>query len=161
MYIRCSISAQSQASVPPAPALISRKVSLPSASPSRSASSSFSAATATSFASAASASATTSASSSISPSSIISTLSDSSRSNASIPSMESFRPCRSRISFCARSGLSHSVGSSIIASNSSRRCAAVSQSRRRLSRAMDLAVDSTLFWTSARTGSGLRGVFRA
>ena len=37
-YIRASIAAQSQLSVPPAPALTSRKVSLPSASPSSSAS---------------------------------------------------------------------------------------------------------------------------
>ena len=43
-YIRASIAAQSQLSVPPAPELISRNVSLPSASPSRSASTSLAAA---------------------------------------------------------------------------------------------------------------------
>ena len=144
------MAAQSQDSVPPAPELISRKVSLPSASPSNNASSSFWAAVNASDLRAASASETTSSSSSISPSSISSMLSDRSCLMRSWVCMASTNICRSRISFWAAAGSSHRLGSSTRALNSSSRCCAVSTSRRCASNVTDFSISATMFCTSAR-----------
>src|SRR6056297_1100342 len=62
----------------------------------------------------------------------------------------STRLWRSRISFCALAGSSHSVGSSTLALNSSSRCLAVSQPIRWRNSSSEVSISETRVWISAR-----------
>ena len=127
--MRSTISAQSCASVPPAPGWISTKQSLPSASPLINARSSAAAAACFVFVSASAAASKSSASSSISASSASSTFSDNSVSIFAIASKLDSSLERSCMSFWASCGLSHRLGSSAKLLSSARRRSATSQSK--------------------------------
>ena len=128
-YIRNNISAQSCASVPPAPACISKKQSFISASPESSASNCCFSNSIESFFRASCCSDIVSSSFSDSPISINKTISSSCVKNAFRSFIFFSSEVRSRMSAWALSGFSHKAGSAVTASNSSSLRLALSQSK--------------------------------
>ena len=128
-YIRSNISAQSCASVPPAPACISKKQSFISASPESNASNCCFSTSIESCLRASCCSTIVSSSLSASPISINNIISSSWVKNAFRSFIFFSSNVRSRISAWALSGFSHRAGSEVIASNSSSLRLALSQSK--------------------------------
>ena len=128
-YMRNSMRAQSQLSVPPAPECTSMNVSLPSASPENSASIWRSRASFSSALSWATPSFSVAASFSASPSSTSVSASSRSRSKRAIEPSWSSSSVRSRMIFCAASASFQRLGSSTRAFSSARRRVAVSTSK--------------------------------
>ncbi len=157
MYILSSISAQSWASVPPAPAWTSRKQSFPSASPeSRLCRRAVSLCSA-SAASPAIASAAISSSPSASASSTSSPFSAAPSSSARQAWMALSSWVRSRMTFCAASGSFQRSGFSASAFSSSRRRRALSQSKmppEQGGRFVDLVNQGLGFGAHGRTPGG-------